>query len=437
MKVKTVLQQSKEVPVIAETQVLVVGSGPAGIAAAVASARTGAKTILAERYGCFGGALTIGEVESYNWYFNEKTYTARGISQEIDERMEKMGGTQADERGIGNFLNPEVYKLMLDRWIEQEHITPLLHALAVDTLKERERVYGVVFESKSGRGAILADCVIDATGDGDVAALAGEGFSMGGTDERDVLPVTMVFGVSGVDVKCFRKYVQLHREMVKPETHGLKKIFLLAQQAGKWPYSREGGAWKTLTPSGDFTSLNITREFRINGVDVWDLTKAEIDGRRQAMQAVEVLREFGADQGFANCSLRSFAFQIGIRETRRIHCRYSISRSDILGQATFDDSIGVFTRFIDGEVISHDDSHFQIPYRTILPQHIRGLLVAGRCVGCEQNAIQTMRMMVCCATTGQAAGTAAGMAAQKGVLPDELDVKELQNQLISNGIKIR
>lgn len=111
---KTITCPSKEVPVIAETQVLVVGSGPAGISAAVASARCGAKTMLVERYGCFGGALFVGQVESYTWYFNKNTYTAQGISKEIEDRMIKIGGVQDDDRGCGHFLNPEKYKYMLD-----------------------------------------------------------------------------------------------------------------------------------------------------------------------------------------------------------------------------------------------------------------------------------------------------------------------------------
>ncbi len=426
---KTIRRPERDIPVIAETQVLVVGSGPAGIAAAVAAARTGAKTMLAEKYGCFGGALSVGQVESYNWYFNDKTYTSCGISSEIEQRMIAMGGTQHDDRGIGNFLNAEIYKIMLDRWVEEEGITPLLHALAVDVVKDGDKVRGVIFESKSGCGAVLADCVIDATGDGDVAALADAQYHIGGTDARDVLPVTMVFGVSGVDVKTFRDYVQAHKEMITPETHGLKKVFLLAQQAGKWPYSREGGAWKTLTPSGDFTSLNITREFGIDGTNVWDLTRAEISGRKQALQAIECMREFGAEMGLANCTLRSFGYQIGIRETRRILCEYNMTRADIMGKAEFEDNIGVYTRFIDGEVISHDDSRFQLPYRMIVPVKIDNLLVAGRCAGCEKDAVQTIRMMVCCAATGQAAGTAAALSAIQGIAPRNLSVACLQEKL--------
>ena len=434
---KTILQPEKRIPVIAETQVLIVGSGPAGIAAAVASARTGAQTMLVERYGCFGGALSIGQVESYNWYFNNQTYTSKGISSEIEHRMLDKGGAECDARGVGHFLNPEMYKVMLDEWVREEGITPLFHVLAVDTVLEGDRVRGVVFEGKSGRCAIMADVVIDATGDGDVAALSGASFRQGGNDRRDVLPVTMVFGVSGVNVKMFLDYVKRHQEVVKPETHGLKKVFLDAQKAGRWPYSREGGAFKTLTPTGDFTSMNITREFRIDGTDIWDLTKAEINGRQQAVEAIGVLRDFGQEMGFADCRLRSFAFQIGVRETRRITCRATISRQDIMSQAVYRDSIGVFTRFVDGEVISKDDSHFQIPYGVLLPKERTGILVCGRCIGHEEDAAQTMRMMVCCATTGQAAGTAAALSAIKGITPDQLDIGLLQEQLRQDGVLLQ
>ena len=433
---ESVIRPQREIPILARTEVLVVGSGPAGIAAAVASARTGAKTMLAERYGCFGGALAVGQVESYNWYFNEETCTAGGIVAEIEQRMVRMQGVQRDDRGTGHFLNPEIYKIMLDRWVKEENITPLLHALAVDVIREGDAVKGVVFESKSGCGAVLADCVIDATGDGDVAVRAGAGYEMGDKDRRDVLPVTMVFGVNGVDVQAFRDHIKAHKELITPETHGLGHLFRQARRDGKWPYESEGGAWKTLTPSGEFTSMNITREFRIDGTDVWDLTKAEMDGRQQVLDAIEVLREYGADMGFAHCGLRSFAFQIGIRETRRILCDYMISQADVLGEAQFADSVGVFTRFVDGEVIAHDSRHFQIPYRCILPAGIDGLLVAGRCVGCRQDAIQTMRMMVCCASTGQAAGTAAALAVKGQKAPRALEVSKLQEALVEKGVRL-
>lgn len=433
---RTIAYPQKEIPVIAETDVLVVGSGPAGIAAAVASARTGAETMLMDRYGCFGGALSVGQVESYNWYFNQNTYTAGGLATEIESRMIQRGGTQRDDRGTGNFLNAEIYKLMLDEWVEEEHIRPLLHAVAVDAVVKDGCVCGVVIESKSGRAAILAKQVVDATGDGDVAVQAGAGFDLGDENHAGLLPVTMVFGVSGVDTQKFREYVKATPESVDPYLHGLKGPFLRAQRNGDWPYSREGGAWKTLSPNGDFTSMNITREFNINGVDVMDLTRAEMDGRKQAMQAIRVLKKYAGEMGFANCWLRSFAGQIGVRETRRIRGEYSITRKDIVSHACFPDSVGVFTTFIDGEYISRDDAHFQLPFRMLLPQGLENLAVAGRCVSCASDAMQTVRMMVCCTATGQAAGTACAMAAQKGCSLRQLDLAQLQSRLREDGVRL-
>lgn len=384
---KTVVCASREVPVIAETQVLVVGSGPAGIAAAVAAARCGAQTMLVERYGCFGGALSVGQVESYTWYFNENTYTAEGISKEIDDRMVACGGTQHDDRGTGNFINPEKYKYMLDCWIAEEGIRPLLHAFVTDVVMEGNVLKGVIVESKSGRGAILADRIVDATGDGDVAARAGADFEQGKDNNGQVLPVTMVFGVSGVDTKMFRNYIESNPETTNPDTHGLKLPFRRAKQDGRWPVDRDGGAWKELTPNGEFTSLNLTLENGIDGTNVWDLTHAEIMGRQQVMWAVDVLRDYAKEMGFENCTLRSMAGQIGIRETRRIRGEYSVCRADVLGHAEFDDTIGVFTTFIDGEVVSKDDAHFQLPYRMILPKKLENLAVAGRCASCELSLI--------------------------------------------------
>ncbi len=433
---KTVFYPAKELPVLAEVEVLVVGSGPAGIAAAVASARTGAKTMLAERYGCFGGALSVGQVESYTWYFNANTYTAQGISKEIEERMIACGGTQHDDRGIGNFINPEQYKYMLDCWIKEEGIQPLLHTLVVDVIMEGEKLLGVVVENKSGRFVILADRVVDATGDGDVAARAGASFEKGFQNNGRVLPVTMVFGVSGVDVKMFREYIETHPEMTNPDTHGLKLPFRRAKADGKWPVERDGGAWKELTPNGEFTSLNLTLENGIDGTNVWDLTHAEMEGRQQVMWAVDVLRDYAKEIGFGNCTLRSMAGQIGIRETRRIKGEYSICRKDVLGHSVFPDTIGVYTTFIDGEVVSKDDAHFELPYRMLLPQKIDNLLVAGRCASCEDDAIQTVRMMVCCATTGQAAGTACAMSAMQKVSLRELEIRQLQERLIQDGVRI-
>ena len=434
---KTVVCASREVPVIAETQVLVVGSGPAGIAAAVAAARCGAQTMLVERYGCFGGALSVGQVESYTWYFNENTYTAEGISKEIDDRMVACGGTQHDDRGTGNFINPEKYKYMLDCWIAEEGIRPLLHAFVTDVVMEGNVLKGVIVESKSGRGAILADRIVDATGDGDVAARAGADFEQGKDNNGQVLPVTMVFGVSGVDTKMFRNYIESNPETTNPDTHGLKLPFRRAKQDGRWPVDRDGGDWKELTPNGEFTSLNLTLENGIDGTNVWDLTHAEIMGRQQVMWAVDVLRDYAKEMGFENCTLRSMAGQIGIRETRRIRGEYSVCRADVLGHAEFDDTIGVFTTFIDGEVVSKDDAHFQLPYRMILPKKLENLAVAGRCASCEDDAIQTVRMMVCCATTGQAAGTACALSIKEGVSLRNMDVSKLQAQLVSDGVKIR
>ncbi len=429
----------RRIPVIAETDVLVVGSGPAGIAAAVASARTGAQTMLAERYGCFGGALSVGQVESYTFYMNPRTVISGGIPKEIEDRMIEFAGVQDDYRGTGHFLNPEKYKYLLDCWINECGIRPLLHSLAVGVISEDGCVKGVVFESKSGCGAVLAKRVIDATGDGDIAAFAGADFKKGNDEDGSLQPVTMVFGVSGVDIDKFNNYIAAHSSLDYPATHGLRAPFILAAEDGEWPLERKGGAYKTVLPNGDITSFNLTLERGIDGTNVFDLTMAEIHGRWQVMRAIDVLRKYGKEIGFEGCWLRSIAGQIGIRETRRIIGEYSLSKKDVLEQAVFKDSVGVFTTFIDpfGTIINpKDDSFFQIPYRILLPKGLENLLVAGRCVSCEADAFGAVRMMVCCATTGQAAGTAAALSVREKKSFRQLKLETLQAQLKKDGVRL-
>lgn len=429
----------RKIPVIAKTDILVVGSGPAGIAAAVASARTGADTILAERYGCFGGALSVGQVESYNFYMNPRTVVSEGIPKEIENRMIEFGAVQNDYRGTGNFLNPEKYKYLLDCWISECGIRPLLHSMAVGVIKEDNCVKGVIFESKSGCGAVLAKRIVDATGDGDIAAFAGAEYKKGSGEDGSLQPVTMVFGVSGVNIDMFNSYMATHTSVDYPATHGLRAPFVLAAKDGQWPVEREGGAYKTVLPNGDITSFNLTLERGVDGTNVFDLTMAEIHGRWQVMRAIEVLRKYGKEIGFEGCWLRSMAGQIGIRETRRIICEYSITKDDILKQAEFDDCVGVFTTFIDpfGTIVNpKDESHFQIPYRILLPKGLENLLVTGRCVSCEADAFGAVRMMVCCATTGQAAGTAAALSIRENKGLRQLDLGLLQEQLKNDGVRL-
>jgi len=201
--VKQVEEIARIIPVMAETDVLVVGSGPGGLAAALAAAREGVDTILVERYGCFGGNITQALVGSIAWYRHEKTMEAGGIGIEFERRAKEMGCSQRDPEPLGELLHTEMFKYVADKMVEEAGITPILHCYAVDVIMEANTVKGIITESKSGRQAILAKKVIDATGDADIAYRAGASYNK--ASKEDLMGVTVNFGCSGVDTRKLSK----------------------------------------------------------------------------------------------------------------------------------------------------------------------------------------------------------------------------------------
>jgi hypothetical protein len=198
-------EPSRSIPVVAETDVLVVGSGPGGLSAALAAAREGIDTMLIDRHGCFGGNITQAGVESIAWYRHEETVEAGGIGKEFENRAKEMGGSRKEPQSLSEALDTEMFKYVADAMVQEAGITPLLHCFGVQAIKEGNTIKGVITESKSGRQAILAKRIIDASGDADIAALAGAPYRQAPSEE--LLGVTVTFGCSGVDVDRFLKYV--------------------------------------------------------------------------------------------------------------------------------------------------------------------------------------------------------------------------------------
>lgn len=422
--------ESRDVPVLVHTEVLVVGSGPAGISAAVASARTGAKTLIVERYGCLGGALTVSNVSSYSFSVNKFPETLSGIPKEIDERCRAYGAYAPDYRGSGIFVEAEAYKCMLDEWMAEEGINILLHTTVIGAVVEEGVIRGVFCHSKSGIGVILADSVVDASGDGDVAAYAGVPFEK--RDREKLQPVSVVFGISDVDIKKFNSHFEKCSNV-------FSDVFTKAAEAGEWNSPKRGGAWKILTPSGDIKSLNLTLVREIDATDVFDLTRAEIEGRRQINHIIYLFRKYGKHIGLGECSLRAIAPQLGLRETRRIVGEYQITGSDVREMRVFEDGIGRLVCTIDlyGDLKTSyrpkQSETFSVPYRALVPKGVDGLLVAGRCISCDEVSFGAVRLMVGCALTGQAAGVAAALSVRQGVKPRELDVNDVRAALVRFG----
>ena len=328
---------------LGEADVLVVGSGPGGLAAAVAAARAGAHTTLVDRYGCFGGVVTQVGVESIAWYRHEGTTDVEGIGIEFERRAKALGGTQPESQSLSEALDPELFKCVADEMVRDAGVEPLLHCLAVEPILEGATVTGVVTESKSGRRAILAGRVIDASGDADIAFRAGAPCRT--TPVAEMMGVTVMFSCSGVDRARFLDYVRASAPTYgdwgkswQIETSGkeddlfspyLQEPFDLARHAGIIPESIKsiGGTWGRISESGEATGLNLVYLPGYDCTDVRDLTRAEIEGRRQALLAIEALRRFAP--GFGGARLRTFGMTLGTRDSRKILGRYDLTARDV------------------------------------------------------------------------------------------------------------
>lgn len=440
-------EPARQIPVMAETDVLVVGGGPGGLSAALAAAREGVDTMLVERYGCFGGVITQAMIGTIAWYrSSSETVDAGGIGVEFEQRAKEMGASTTVF--FYEILDTEIFKYIADRMVQEAGVVPLLHCPTVDPIVESDTIKGVITESKSGRAAILAKRVIDATGDADIACRAGAPFRL---DPKHTLEeVSVSFGCSGVDVEKFLDYTLKNPSSVADwgDASGKKEEdefstylvepFRKAKEAGEIPeYPRIESFWHGLTDAGEITSMNAIHIPDVDSTDVWDLTRAEIEGRQQVMWAVAALKKY--TPGFPRARLRTMGASLGTRESRKIVGRYNLTEHDVLNQARFEDSIGIFPEFLDGNdiaVMPSTGRYFQVPYGVVLPQKVENLLVAGRCVSGDKVSHAATRQMMCCAVTGQGAGIAAAVSLKSRVTCREVDVSQVQKRLVRQGVRI-
>jgi hypothetical protein len=471
---KTVEESRKDLPVIAETDVLVVGGGPSGLAAALSASRTGVRTMIVERFGCFGGVITQSMIGKIAWYRgNAATIDAGGISRELEKRVVEMGAslrenmvTALERSDFGSTpegkaytdkmrntlyetIHTECFKILADRMIMEADITPLLHCYVVENLMEGNRIRGVITESKSGREAIIAKRVIDATGDGDVAYHAKVPYYKIPKGEGEGVSVS--FGCSNIDVGKYCEYRMKNPTTIADwgkksgekeknfPTPFIIEPFLKAKEAGEFPPER----YIECFPSG-FTEMNemhvMNALFMKNydATNVWDLTKAEQEGREYALKIISIFRKYVP--GFENARLRTFGSSLGVRETRIFDCEYNMTEHDVLNEARFEDSIAVIPEFLDGydwAIMPSTGRYFQIPYRLVLPKRIENMFIVGRCVGGDKNSHAATRQMVCCIATGQGAGVAAAVSVKDDVSPKEVNLRKVQDILVKQDVRIR
>ncbi len=454
--------EQKRTPVKRRVDVVVVGGGPAGFGAAVAAARNGAETLLIERYGFLGGMMTAGLVR---WLpvdkltplkaYGETKPIQGGIVKELIDRLLEVGGAidpsvayQAEVGFEAYFpTDSEFDKVVLADMLKEAGAEILLHSLAVDAVKEGNEVKGIIIESKSGRQAILADRVIDASGDADIAAAAGAEYEKSG----EPLMMTLVAFMANVDVDRAIKYsrpegneefnrlvekavkngdLALGEKRIAPTYPLIKVKFPLVLDPEKipanWHRRGEAGGWFE-SVHGDCTNVD-------------DLTSAELKTRAAVLPIMNFFRKYVP--GYENAYLAYSATQIGLRESRRVLGGYYLTADKDMKEGLKHEDVVVRCRISINRDLSlltpERVPEWDIPYRCIVPRVIDGLLVAGRCISIDHKAaaVRTPRDIATCMCLGQAAGTAAALSVEKKVKPRDLEVKILQEKLKKQGANL-
>lgn len=391
-----VLQPERPLTVLHETDVLVVGGGPAGFAAAVAAARAGAQTALVERYGYLGGLWTGGLVLLvYPTHATENgalTKVVRGVGDELLSRVARHpdGATHHSAGKPDPTTDPEITKLVMDEMVQEAGAKLYFHCWVADVVMDGNAVRGVVIESKAGRQALLANVVVDASGDGDVFAAAGA------EHEQRLHAVGLVHRLGNVD----------RADLQNLQTAGFRNL----------------GAVEPL-PSVRWVNL---RGPSTDGLDIAELTRLEIEHRRNIWKRIEKIRQTaGGEQVF----LLQTAPQIGVRITRLLAATRKLTNPEARSAQRFPDAIAIGGTYGAGA----DKPGFAIPYGAMVPKRVDNLIAAGRCLDVDSAMVEDMRLIATCLLTGHAAGAAAALAVQDRCRPRDVDVAKLQQLLRRQG----
>ena len=446
--------------------VIVVGGGVSGVTAAAAAARNGAKTLLIEKDGCLGGTMTMCLVGPMMTFHSATEQVVRGLAQEVVDRLVAMRaspGHVLDTTGYVATVTPfhaEALRLVCQRMVLESGAEILFHGTVVDTVISEDTLTGVVVQCRGEQVTPAARVVVDATGDADVAFKAGALCEIGRPADGLVQPVSLMFKVGGWDKEAFTAYVVDHPEVLRLSRQGVDayeheplvavagfgEVLQKAIVAGELGNLQREHVLFFNTHRPDEVIVNMSRITGVNPVDSASLTGAELQGREQVALIMAFLRR--RIPGFGSASIETVGARVGIRESRRIVGEVQMTAEDVTSGRSWPDVIARSAYPIDIHSVTGatgpDDEALQddflskgvtygIPYRALVPEKLHGLLAAGRCISTTAEAHGATRVSPTCMAFGQAAGTAAALAAKAGVAPRAVDVASLQQLLVSQG----
>lgn len=446
-------EASKDIPLYRRCDVIVCGGGPAGVAAAIASARTGAATQLIELRGCVGGVWTAGLL---SWIIDSKNKP--GIMQEITERLRARDACTVDEQKFVDFdaepayrgkdlerdfsYDAEQMKIVLEEMLLEAGVEIRLHTrVAAAATDDTNRLTWAITESKSGREAWQASVFVDATGDGDLAAQAGCGYDVGHPDTGKVQPMSLICLVSGIHAEEVEPFVtEWHTGLNLPKAR-LKEEFL---RVGVDPSYAKPSLFRIYD---DLFALFINHEYGVLGTDAAQLTQATLRARAEIHRAVDALRASGGL--WRNLRIIATAEQIGVREARRIHGHHQVTRQDLIDGQKYEDGVARVTFPVDVHALDpkKDKGYsregvealpFDIPLRALIARDVDGLMMAGRCISGDFIAHSSYRVSGNAVAMGQAAGITAALAALSDRLPQDVPWAEVSAKLgtISTGSQL-
>jgi hypothetical protein len=451
--------------------VVVVGGGTAGAIAAIAAARTGARTLVVERFGHLGGVLSLG-MSVLGAADGEGYWSLGGIGRELIDRLEPIGGatrvTIDPQFGSVMGQDPELLKIALLEMAVESNVEMLFHSTVVDAMTDGRKVTGLLIGNKRGLEVVPVSAVVDCSSDADVVAHAGGSFTFGRDEDQLSQPASRIFRVSGVNIERAWDYLAEHPEdRQAPEgwtgrdydmdyvrntpgvtVEGWAGLIRKAKAAGDYNVDRHRLSISTL-PGRSEVTINITRVHGLDGTNPDDVTRGEVESQLQMLEVVRFLRKYVP--GFEKTHIVATPYQLGVRESRHISGRYLLTRSDVVEGKSFPDQIGRGSYPLDihdvksgatvlgakvkggGVTLWPIMKSYGIPVGCIVPRDLDNITVGGRSISATHEAAGSVRGQAVCMVTGHAAGTLAGLIAIRGCTTSELPVPELQGELRKQG----